>query len=230
MTTDKRSARAIDELQMWGHRVAARLSRHRKRFDIHSELERLDISLEKDDPRVLRILDEITAREVRGYIFDGADASFELIARGVIDGVPRYFAVESCDVIDVYYAEGGGSALATEASMLVHVSGDRAPFWSTAEGAGPMEAIERALRKALGCYQQHLKDFEFVDYEVRLLTHPDGAVTRVRIESRSRATGEHWFTVGVAPNILEASFEALVDSINYKLLKSNAAAPHALAS
>lgn len=230
MTTDKRSARAIDELQMWGQRVAARLSRHRKRFDIHTELERLDISLEKDDPRVLRILDEITAREARGYTYDGADASFELVARRLIGEVPRYFAVESCDVVDVHYAEGGGPALATEASVLVHVNGDRSPFWSNAEGAGPMEAIERALRKALGCYQKHLKDFEFVDYEVRLLTHPDGAVTRVRIESRSRATGEHWFTVGVAPNILEASFEALVESINYTLLKSNAEAPHALAS
>jgi 2-isopropylmalate synthase len=230
MSTDKRTARTIDELQMWGQRVAARLSRHRKRFDIHSELERLDISLAKDDPRVARILDEIEAREARGYTYDGADASFELIARGVIGEVPRYFAVESCDIIDVHYAAGGGPALATEASVRVHVSGDRIPFWSTAEGAGPMEAIGRALCKALGCYQQHLKDFEFVDYEVRLLTRPDGAVTRVRVESRSRATGEHWFTVGVAPSILEASFEALVDAIKYKLLKSNSEAPHALAS
>ncbi len=93
-----------------------------------------------------------------------------------------------------------------------------------------MEAIERALRKALGCYQQYLKDLEFVDYEVRLLARPDGAVTRVRVESRSRATGEHWFTVGAAPNILDASCEALVDSINYQLMKSNAAAVHAVAS
>jgi len=221
MPTDKRATRAIDELQMWGQRVAARLSRHRKRFDIHTELERLDISLANDDPRVGRIFDEIKAREARGYTYDGADASFELVARGVVGGVPRYFAVESCDIIDVHYAEGGGPALPVEASMLVHVSGDRAPLWSRAEGAGPMEAIERALRKALGCYQQHLKDFEFVDYEVRLLTRPEGAVTRVRVESRSRATGEHWFTVGVSPNIVDASFEALVDSINYQLMKNN---------
>lgn len=230
MPTDKRTARAIDELQMWGQRVAARLSRHRKRFDIHSELERLDISLDKDDPRVVRILDEIKAREARGYVYDGADASFELIARGLIGEVPHYFAVESCDIVDVRYAAGGGRALPAEVSMLVHVSGDRSPFWSTAEGAGPMEAIARALCKALGCYQQALKDFEFVDYEVRLLTRPDGAVTLVRVESRSRATGEHWFTVGVAPDILQASFEALVDAINYQLMKNNVAVVHAVAS
>jgi 2-isopropylmalate synthase len=230
MSTDKRTARAIDELQMWGQRVAARLSRHRKRFDIHSELERLDINLAEDDPRVVRILDEIKAREARGYTYDGADASFELVARGLIGEMPSYFAVESCDIIDGRGAAGGGPALAAEASMLVHVSGDRHPFWSTAEGADPMEAIERALRKALGCYQQHLKDFEFVDYEVRLLARPNGAVTRVRVESRSRATGEHWFTVGVSQSIVDASFEALVDSINYQLMKSNADVAHAVAS
>ncbi len=231
MSTDKPTARGIDELQMWGQRVAARLSRHRKRFDIHSELERLDISFEKDDPRVVRILDEIKAREARGYNYDGADASFELVVRGLIGEVPRYFAVESCNLIDVRYAAGGGPALAAEASMLVHVSGDRNPFWSTAEGAGPMEAIEQALRKALGCYQRHLKDFEFVDYEVRILTGGTEAVTRVRVESLDRGTGERWFTVGVAPNIVDASFEALVNSINYKLMKSSAAVvAHAVAS
>jgi 2-isopropylmalate synthase len=75
-----------------------------------------------------------------------------------------------------------------------------------------------------------LKDFEFVDYEVRLLARPNGAVTRVRVESRSRATGEHWFTVGVSQSIVDASFEALVDSINYQLMKSNADVAHAVAS
>ena len=231
MSTDKRTARAIDELQMWGQRVAARLSRHRKRFDIHSEFERLDISLAKDDPRVARILDEINGREARGYTYDGADASFELLVRWLLGEVPQYFSVDSCDVIDVHYAAGGGPALATEASMLVRVSGDRNVCRSTAEGAGPMEAIERALLKALGCYRQHLKDFEFVDYEVRLLARRDAAVTRVRVESRSRTTGEHWFTVGVSPNIVDASFEALVESINYKLMKSSAVVvAHAVAS
>lgn len=230
MSTDKRTAHAIDELQMWGQRVAARLSRHRKRFDIHSELERLDISLAKDDPRVVRILDEIKTREARGYIYDGADASFELIARGHLGEIPSYFVVESCDITDVHGSARGSPAVAAEASMLVHVSGDRDSFRSTAVGARPMEAIERALREALGCYQQHLKELEFVDYEVSLLARPDGPVTRVRVESRSRATGEHWFTVGAAPNILDASREALVDSINYMLLKGNAEVSQALAS
>lgn len=230
MSDDKRTARAVDELQMWGQRVAARLSRHRKRLDIHSELERLDIGLERDDPRIAHILAEIEAREARGYAYDGADASLELLARGLIGEVPAYFAVDTCEIIEVHYANRGGPALATEASVHVLVSGSRTPVWSTAEGAGPMDAIESALRKALGCYQKHMKDLEFVDYEVRILPRPDGSVTRVLVESRSRATGEHWFTVGVSPSIVDASFEALVDAITYKLLKGNAEVPQALAS
>ena len=230
MPTDKRAAGAIDELQMWGQRVVAKLSRHRKRLDIHSELERLDISLERDDPRLVRIADEIKCREARGYAYDGADASFEVLARCLIGQVPRYFSVDSCDVIDVHYAAQGGRALPSEASLRVLISGDRDPVWAIAEGAGPMQAIERALRKALGCYQKHLNDFEFADYKVCLLTRAEGSLARVQVESRSRITGEHWFTVGVAPHIVEASFEALVDAITYKLMKCNAEAPQALAS
>lgn len=230
MPTDKRAAGAIDELQMWGQRVVARLSRHRKHLDIHSELERLDISLAQDDPRFVRIADELKDREARGYAYDGADASFELLARGLMGKMPRYFSVDSCEVIDVHYAGQGGPAIPCEASVHVLVSGDRDPIWSMAEGSGPMEAIERALRKALGCYQKHLNDFEFADYKVCLLTRAEGSLARVQVESRSRATGEHWFTVGVAPHIVEASFEALVDAITYKLMKSNAEVPQALAS
>jgi 2-isopropylmalate synthase len=230
MPTDKRTAGAVDELQMWGQRVVARLSRHRKRLDIHSELERLDIGLDRDDSRVVRIADEIKCREARGYAYDGADASFELLARGLMGQVPRYFSVDSCDVVDVHNAGKGGSALPSEASVRVLVSGDRDPVWSIAEGASPMEAIKQALCKALGCYQKHLNDLEFADYKVSVLTRAEVNLVRVLVGSRSRVTGEHWFTVGVSPNIVDASFEALVDSINYKLMKSSAVVAHAVAS
>ena len=230
MTTDKRAAGTIDELQMWGQRVAARLSRHRKRLDVHSELERLDINLERDDARFVRIVEEIGAREARGYSYDGADASFELLARGFLGQVPRYFVVDSCDIIEVRHATRGGPVLPAEASVRVLVSGDRVPVWSAADGVGPIEASERALRKALGTYRKHLQDFEFVDYKVRVLPRSEGSLARVQVESRSCVTGEHWFTVGVAADIVEASFEALVDAITYKLMMSKAEAPHAMAS
>ena len=93
-----------------------------------------------------------------------------------------------------------------------------------AEGNGPVNALDQALRKDLGRYQKHIQDVELVDYKVRILTGGTEAVTRVLVESRDKGTGERWFTVGVSPNIVDASFEALIDSITYKLLRAGARA------
>ena len=93
-----------------------------------------------------------------------------------------------------------------------------------AEGNGPVNALDQALRKDLGRYQRHIKDVELVDYKVRILTGGTEAITRVLVESRDKGSGERWFTVGVSPNIVDASFEALIDSITYKLMKDNAQA------
>jgi 2-isopropylmalate synthase len=93
-----------------------------------------------------------------------------------------------------------------------------------AEGNGPVNALDQALRKDLGRYQRHIKDVELVDYKVRILTGGTEAITRVLVESRDKGTGERWFTVGVSPNIVDASFEALTDCITYKLLRAGAAA------
>ncbi len=98
------------------------------------------------------------------------------------------------------------------------------PLWSVAEGNGPVNALDQALRKDLGRYQKNIENVELVDYKVRILTGGTEAVTRVLVESRNKETGERWFTVGVSPNIVDASFEALVDSITYKLLKDRAEA------
>ena len=91
-----------------------------------------------------------------------------------------------------------------------------------AEGNGPVNALDQALRKDLGRYQGIIKDVELVDYKVRILTGGTEAMTRVLVESRDKATGDRWFTVGVSPNIVDASFEALINSITYKLLRSGA--------
>ena len=104
--------------------------------------------------------------------------------------------------------------------MRVYISGDREPLWHVAEGNGPVNALDNALRKDLGKYQGFLKNVELADYKVRILTGGTEAVTRVLVETRDKGTGERWFTVGVSPNIVDASFEALIDSINYKLMKT----------
>jgi 2-isopropylmalate synthase len=93
-----------------------------------------------------------------------------------------------------------------------------------------VHALDQALRRDLGKYQEYIDGIELVDYKVRILTGGTDAVTRVLIETHDKGTGERWFTVGVSPNIVDASFEALIDSITYKLLRNKAPAPEALAA
>ena len=103
--------------------------------------------------------------------------------------------------------------------MKLSVPGDDQEHWSVAEGNGPVNALDGAIRKDLGRYQEHIRPIELVDYKVRILTGGTEAVTRVLVETLDTETRERWFTVGVSPNIVDASFEALIDSINYKLMK-----------
>ena len=121
------------------------------------------------------------------------------------------------------YNSNGKLITVSEASVKASIAGGE-EVWSVAEGNGPVNALDQALRKDLGRYQGIIKDVELVDYKVRILTGGTEAVTRVLVESRDKATGERWFTVGVSPNIVDASFEALIDSITYKLLRSGAVA------
>jgi 2-isopropylmalate synthase len=104
-----------------------------------------------------------------------------------------------------------------EAVCKIDVDGEI--FMSVAEGNGPINALDLAMRKDLGKYSNRIDDLELVDFKVRILNGGTGAVTRVLIESRDD-TGERWFTVGVSPNIIDASFEALYESFTYKLMKT----------
>jgi 2-isopropylmalate synthase len=166
----------------------------------------------------------VKAREAVGYAYEGADASFELLARRLLGSVPEYFSVDSFRVmVEKRHNALGELVTVSEATVKVFLKGDEEPLWSVAEGNGPVNALDQALRKDLGRYQGIIRDVELVDYKVRILTAGTEAVTRVLVESRDKATGERWFTVGVSPNIVDASFEALIDSITYKLLRSGAA-------
>jgi 2-isopropylmalate synthase len=195
------------------------------RSNVLAELERIGIHLGKDDTAIGRILDEVKLREGQGYAYEAADASFELLARRALGEVPRYFAVDSFRVmVERRHNALGQLVTVSEAQVKVFVEGNPEPLWSVAEGNGPVNALDRALRKDLGKYQEHIADLELVDYKVRILTGGTEAVTRVLVESMDKATGRRWFTVGVSPNIVDASFEALIDSINFKLLKAGAVA------
>ncbi|MEL6298826.1 MAG: citramalate synthase [Pseudomonadota bacterium] len=188
------------------------------RSNIMSELERVGIAVEKSDPRVGRLLDEVKRREAQGYAFEGADASFELLARRTLGDVPQYFRVDSFRVmVEKRHNARGELVTISEASVKIAIPGVEDCAWSIADGNGPVNALDQALRKDLGPYQDAIRTVELVDYRVRILTGGTEAVTRVLVESRDTATGRRWFTVGVSPNIVDASFEALLDSINFKL-------------
>ena len=208
-----------------GNRRRVLVSEQAGRSNILYELERIGVHLDKDDPRVAQLLDEVKSREAVGYAYEGAEASFELLARRVMGQVPQYFTVDSFRVmVERRFNAVGERVTVAEAQVKVFINGDREPLWSIADGNGPVNALDKALRKDLGRYQDLIKDVELVDYKVRILTGGTEAVTRVLIESHDKAAGTRWFTVGVSPNIVDASFEALLDSINYKLMKTGAKA------
>jgi 2-isopropylmalate synthase len=187
-----------------------------------SEIERAGIKVEKDDPRLDTLLREVKEREAAGYAYDAAPASFQLLARRKLGSVPDYFEVESFRVaVEHRHNAMGEKTSVAEAVVKTIVGGER--ILSVGEGNGPINALDTALRKDLGKYQKHIVDLELVDYKVRILNGGTGATTRVLIESRDRS-GERWFTIGVSPNIVDASFEALLDSVTYKLLKQGAKA------
>jgi 2-isopropylmalate synthase len=187
--------------------------------NIVAELERLGIALDKGDPRIARVLDEVKEREALGYTYEGADASFYLLAKRVLGEVPNYFDVERFKVnVERRYNAAGVLVTFSEATVKVRI-GDEILI-SAAEGNGPVHALDQALRKDLGRYQSAIQDLELADFKVRIFQGGTDAVTRVLIDSKDG--DEVWTTVGVSPNIIDASFQALLESITYKLLKSNA--------
>ncbi|HLL67165.1 MAG TPA: citramalate synthase [Micromonosporaceae bacterium] len=164
-----------------------------------------------------RITNRVKELEARGWSFEAADASFELLVRTELnDGVPRPFALESYRVL-VEHREDG--AVVSEATVKVRVRGER--VIATAEGNGPVNALDEALRIALTRHYPELRTFELADYKVRILegSHGTGAVTRVLVETTD-SNKRDWTTVGVHENVVEASWQALVDALSYGLARS----------
>jgi 2-isopropylmalate synthase len=185
--------------------------------NVISELDRLGIVVSKSDQRITRLLDEVKEREAQGYAYEGADASFYVLAMRVLGRAKDYFRVERFKVsVERRYNVKGELVSFSEATVKVVVDGET--MLSVAEGDGPVNALDQALRKDLGKYQSQIAGLELVDFKVRIFQGGTDAVTRVLVESRDE-TGETWSTVGVSANIIDASFQALTDSILYKLMK-----------
>jgi 2-isopropylmalate synthase len=190
------------------------------RSNLIAELDRMGVPYRRDDPKLDSLLAELKRREAAGYAYESAGASFELLARRTLGSVPNFFDVDSFHAtVERRHNAKGELISVSEAVVKTVVAGEQ--FHNVAEGNGPVNALDRALRKDLGVYQSAIADLELVDYKVRILNGGTEAVTRVLIESAD-ATGARWLTIGVSENIVDASFEALLDSIVYKLLRSGA--------
>ena len=205
-----------------GNRRKLLVSDQAGKSNVLAELDRIGLKVDKDSPGVARLLEVVKEREAIGYAYEAADASFELLARRVLGKVPNYFDVEKFDV-NVEQRDNAVGQRVTVSLAVVKVKVDGETLISAAEGNGPVNALDLALRKDLGKYQTYISGLELTDYRVRILNGGTEAVTRVLIESRDE-TGERWTTVGVSPNIIDASFQALMDSIVYKLVKAGAPA------
>ena len=205
-----------------GNRRKVLVSEQAGKSNVLAELERIGLKVDKDDPRIGRLLEIVKERETIGYAYEAADASFELLARRTLGTVPAYFDVTQFDVnIEQRNNAKGERVSVALAVVKVKVGNDN--LISAAEGNGPVNALDQALRKDLGQYQKYIEGLSLADYRVRILNSGTEAVTRVLIESQDEA-GERWTTIGVSPNIIDASFQALMDSIIYKLVKSGAPA------
>jgi len=198
--------------------------------NLRRRLAEAGIEVEKGDPRLARILEEVKLREDRGYAYDAAAASFELMARRELGILPRFFEVKRYRVtVERRKNKYDRMVTLSEAVVVVKLGDEKRLSVSesldeTGADRGPVNALAKALVKDLGPYQRFIEDMHLVDFKVRITQGGTEAVTRVIIDSED-GDGRRWSTVGVSANIVDASFEALLDAIVWKLVRDGAPAP-----
>ncbi len=197
--------------------------------NLRERLRDAGLEVEKGDPRLARLLEIVKEKESQGYAYDGAQASFELIAREELGLLPHFFDVERYRVITERRRNARGElVIVSEAVVTIQVGGEtRTSFYQNEnateqEDAGPVNALTAALSMDLGRYQEQIADWRLVDFKVRITNGGTEAVTRVIIDSEDDS-GRRWSTVGVSANIVDASFAALVDAVRWKLVQEGAA-------
>jgi 2-isopropylmalate synthase len=186
------------------------------RATIMRKAEDFGLKLCKTDPVAMQVLEEIKELESQGFQFEAAEASFELLVNRAMGKSKRYFELCRFQVSDSKQSED--KTPISEATIMVKVGGHMEH--TAALGQGPVNALDNALRKALEKFYPELKTMELSDYKVRVLPGRHGTAARVRVLIESRDETESWGTVGVSQDIIEASWQALVDSINYKMYKT----------
>jgi len=181
---------------------------------------KLNLEVEETQKKISALVKEVKEREKQGYSYDSADASFELLARRVLGKVPEFYDLRSFRVIDERRWNAKGK-LITNSEAKVKMSLGGKELMEIAEGNGPVNALNKALKKALTWKYKELDDIRLVDYKVRIIKPEEGtgAITRVQIETADN-DGDRWTTIGVSANIIDASYNALYDSFIYKLLRS----------
>jgi len=189
------------------------------RSNILYKAEELGIDLDSKDPAVLEILEKIKTLEHEGFQYEGAEASFELLVKRALGQLPRFFELVGFRVIDEQRSETEKPF--SEATIIVKVDGQ--VEHTAAHGNGPVNAIDNAMRKALEKFYPELKEVKLLDYKVRVLPKGSGTASTVRVLIESGDNKDKWGTVGVSSNIIEASWQALTDSVVYKLLKERKA-------
>lgn len=209
---------------MVGNERLIPMSNQAGQSNLRQRLDDAGILVDKGDPALGRILEVIKAREAEGYSYDTAQASFELLARRELDQSPNYFEVKRYRVsIERRKNKYNKMISLSEAMVVVKVDGEKKLSVSesmdeTGSDLGPVNALAKALAKDLGPFQAIIEDLRLVDFKVRITQGGTDAVTCVVIDSED-SHGRRWATVGVSANIVDASFEALLDAVNWKLIR-----------
>ncbi|MFC4599994.1 citramalate synthase [Cohnella hongkongensis] len=180
--------------------------------NILSKAQELGLDVNPEGMKSREVIDRIKELEHQGYQFEGADASLELLLRDAYGDAVQIFSVDSFKIT----VERNAGQMTSEAVVKVRVAGEQ--VYTVAEGNGPVNALDNALRKALVQFFPGIRDIHLSDYKVRVLDEKDATAAKVRVLIESTDFKETWSTVGVSSNVIEASWEALVDSIRYALI------------
>lgn len=213
----------IDPASVGNERIIP-MSNQAGQSNLRKRLADAGLSVEKGDPRLADILNEVKRREDVGYAYDSAQASFELIARKTLGLLPKFFEVKRYRVtVERRKNKHNKMVSVSEAVVVAKIGKEKVLSVSDsmdtrAGDQGPVNALSRALAKDLGPYQACIDDMKLVDFKVRITGSGTDAVTRVIIDSQD-SNGQRWATVGVSANIVDASFQALLDAINWKLIR-----------
>ncbi len=223
MNKDSRSYEHIDPVLVGNSRLIL-VSDKAGRANVVNRLHQMGVDVAESDERIAELVRQVKEREAMGYAYEDASASFELMARQFLGSLPAFYELQSFRALNEYRMDARGRRTTiAEATVKLAIRGD--VVMTVAEGNGPVNALDAALRKALLPHYPQLGGMHLADYKVRILTPTDAtaALTRVLIESRDDA-GHSWNTLGVSHNVIDASYQALFDAITYHLLKQGARA------